>query len=91
MNQRERDVVYPLKSTKRHEAGSGGEEIDWYAGPEGRRETRREFENALKNGTLMRSAGARVPRTDPDVLAELVERGNAKATVWIWQASLPWD
>ena len=40
----------PLKSTRLRESGSGTEEIDWYASPEGRRQTQREFEKALKDG-----------------------------------------
>jgi len=70
----------PRKLTKRHESGSGTQETDWYASPEGRRQTQREFERALKDGTLIHSSGLRVPRTDTNVLRILLERAKAKAT-----------
>jgi hypothetical protein len=70
----------PLKSTKLHESGSGSEEIDWYASAEGRRQTQREFERALKDGTLIHSSGSRTPRTNPKVLKTLLERAKAHAT-----------
>jgi hypothetical protein len=57
-----------------------GAEAAWYATPEGRRQTQREFERALKEGTLLRSPGSHVPQTDAKVLAELLERAKAKAT-----------
>jgi len=53
---------------------------DWYASPEGRRQTQREFERAAKEGTLIRSSGARIPGTDPKVLAALLEQAKEKAT-----------
>ena len=52
----------------------------WYATPEGRRQTQREFESALKNGTLVRSSGATIRRTDPKLLAELLAKAKANAT-----------
>jgi len=55
-------------------------EAAWYASPEGRRQTQREFERALKRGTVLRSQGARIPLSDAKVLAELVEQAKAKAT-----------
>lgn len=55
-------------------------EAAWYTSPEGRRQTQREFERALKRGTVLRSAGARIPLSDAKVLAELVEQAKAKAT-----------
>jgi hypothetical protein len=70
----------PLKSIKLREAGSGTEDIDWYASPEGRRQTEREFERALKDGTLIHSSGSRTPRTNPKVLKLLLERAKAHAT-----------
>jgi hypothetical protein len=57
-----------------------GWDIDWYASPEGRRQTQREFERALKDGTLIHSSGSRTPRTNPDVLKTLLERAKANAT-----------
>jgi hypothetical protein len=70
----------PRKSTILHESRSKTEETDWYASPEGRRQTQREFERALRNGTLMRSSGARIPRTNPGVLKALLEQAKANAT-----------
>jgi hypothetical protein len=55
-------------------------DADWYSSPEGRRETQREFERALKGGTLIRSSGLRIRRTDPTVLQELLERAKSNAT-----------
>jgi hypothetical protein len=67
----------PRKSTtKAREA----EEAAWYTTPAGRRRTQREFERALRNGTLIRSAGAKIPAPDPKLLAELMERAKQKAT-----------
>jgi len=70
----------PRKSTKVAEPKSETEETDWYASPEGRRQTRREFERALKNGTLIRSSGSRIPRTKPDVIEALLKQAKANAT-----------
>src|SRR5882762_7340557 len=55
-------------------------ETDWYASAEGRRQTQREFERALKKGTLIRSAGSRIRRTNPKVLEELLEQAKINAT-----------
>ena len=66
----------PRKSTPESET----EQADWYTTPEGRRQTQREFERALRSGTLLRSDGSKIPRTDPKVLAELMERAKANAT-----------
>jgi hypothetical protein len=70
----------PRKSTKPDESKFKTEEADWYASPEGRRQTQREFEGALKDGTLVHSSGSRISRTEPDVLKTLLERAKAKAT-----------
>ena len=43
----------------------------------GHRQTLREFERALKDGTLVRSSGTRTPRTDPDVLKTLLEQAKS--------------
>ncbi|MBI4876439.1 MAG: hypothetical protein HY822_17530 [Acidobacteria bacterium] len=59
---------------------SEAEEAAWHATPEGRRQTRLEFERAIKSGALRRSDGAKIPRTDAKVLAELMEQAKAKAT-----------
>lgn len=70
----------PLKSKTINESRSGAEETDWYASPEGRRQTQREFERALKDGTLVHSSGSRIPRTNPKVLKKLLEQAKARAT-----------
>lgn len=70
----------PRKSTKLHESKPGTEETDWYASPEGRRQTQREFERALRDGTLVRSSGADILPTNPDVLKSLLEKAKARAT-----------
>ena len=76
----EREESMPRKSTKLPESRPKTEEADWYASPEGRRQTQREFERALKDGTLVHSPGSRMPRTNPDVLKTLLEQAKAKAT-----------
>jgi hypothetical protein len=68
----------PRKSTP--EPKSESEEAAWYATPEGRRQTRREFQRALRSRTAFRSEGSKIPRTDPRVLAELMELAKANAT-----------
>ena len=70
----------PRKSTRLNKSRSKTEETDWYASPEGRRQTQREFERALKDGTLVRSSGSRIPRTNPGVLKALLEQVKANAT-----------
>lgn len=69
----------PRKSPKLHKSESGAGE-NWYASPAGRRQTQREFERALKDGTLIHSAGPRMPRTNPEILNALLERAKAHAT-----------
>jgi hypothetical protein len=56
------------------------EEAEWHASPEGRRQTRRAFERALRSGTVVRSSGLKVPKTDAKVLASLVEEAKERAT-----------
>ncbi len=56
------------------------EEADWYASPEGRRQTQREFERALREGTLRRSPGMRAAKTDPKVLEEVMRQAKENAT-----------
>jgi hypothetical protein len=70
----------PRKSTKRQGFRSESEEADWYATPEGRRQTQRAFERALSNGTLVRSSGVRSHKTDPKVLIALMEQEKRRAT-----------
>ena len=70
----------PRKPTKLSDPRSELEEADWYASPEGRRQTQREFERALKNGTLIRSSGSRTPRTNPGILETLLKQAKVNAT-----------
>jgi hypothetical protein len=60
----------------RSEAGEG----EWYTTPEGRRQTRREFARALKDGTVIRTTGSKIPKTGPKVLEQLMEEAKQKAT-----------
>jgi hypothetical protein len=70
----------PRKSTEVDKPESGAEEIDWYTSPEGRRRTQREFEKALKDGTLIRLPGSRTPRTNPAILKTLLQQAKTRAT-----------
>jgi hypothetical protein len=56
------------------------ENADWYASAEGRQQTQREFERALRAGLVIRSSGLRIPRTNPDVLKTLLAQAKANAT-----------
>ena len=56
------------------------EEADWYATPQGRRQTQREFARALKMGTATRSVGIIVTKTDPKILQQLMEQAKETAT-----------
>ena len=42
-------------------------EAAWYASQEGRRQTQREFERALKRGAILRSEGSTIPLTHAKV------------------------
>lgn len=53
---------------------------DWYATPQGRRETAREFARALRTGTLSRSPGLKIPRTDPKLLEQLMRQAKENAS-----------
>ncbi len=68
------------KSARNIKSRTKIEEADWYATPEGRRQTQREFEKALRNGALLRSSGSRIPRTNSSVLKALLEQAKANAT-----------
>lgn len=68
----------PRKSNAEREAAAT--DAAWYATPEGRRQTQREFERAVKRGSLLRSAGSKIPLTDGRLLADLVEKAKARAT-----------
>ena len=60
--------------------GAAATEAAWYATAEGRRQTQREFERAVKSGKILRSEGSTIPPTDLKLLAELVEKAKANAT-----------
>ncbi|HEX3748627.1 MAG TPA: hypothetical protein VHW09_32085 [Bryobacteraceae bacterium] len=70
----------PRKSTEVAKVKSEAEEAGWYTTPEGRRQTEREFARALKSGTLVRSTGLKVAKTDPKVLEQLMEQAKESAT-----------
>ena len=70
----------PRKSTKSPRLTSEAEEPDWYASAEGRRQTAREFGRALREGTVVRSAGAKVAKTDPALLQQLMEKAKENTT-----------
>jgi hypothetical protein len=68
------------KSTDAARFESEAEEADWYATAQGRRQTGREFARALKEGTLIRSAGSKIGRTNPRVLERLMAQAKRNAT-----------
>lgn len=68
------------KSTEHGTFKSVAEEADWYATPQGRQQTQREFERALRSGAVTRLRGAKLKRTDARVLAQLMEQAKARAT-----------
>jgi hypothetical protein len=70
----------PRKSTKASKFKSEAEEADWYATPEGRRQTQLEFVRALRAGTLSRSPGSKVAKTDTKLLEQLMEQARQTAT-----------
>ena len=70
----------PRKSTDVVKLKANAGEADWYTTPEGRLQTQREFARALKEGTLIRSAGSKITRSDPRVLEQLMEEAKRNAT-----------
>ena len=70
----------PRKSTDVVKFKANAEEATWYATPQGRLQTQREFARALKEGTLIRSAGSKIARSDPGVLEQLMEEARRNAT-----------
>lgn len=68
------------KSTVRVDSQTKSGEDVWYTSVEGRRQTRREFEKALRSGTLIHSAGSPIQRTNPDLLMALLEQAKTRAT-----------
>ncbi len=63
-------------TAKNLEFDSERAEADWYVSLEGKEQTRREFEKALRDGTLCFSRGSNMIRTDPAVLARLIEQAR---------------
>jgi hypothetical protein len=70
----------PRRSTDAPKSKSDADEAGWYATPQGRRQTQREFARALKDGTLIHSAGSKIAKTDPKVLERLMEQARQNAT-----------
>jgi hypothetical protein len=70
----------PRKSTDVVKSKVSAGEADWYATPQGRLQTKREFARALKEGTLIRSAGSKIARSDPRVLEQLMDEAKRNAT-----------
>jgi hypothetical protein len=70
----------PRKSTDTAKLKAKAEDTDWYATPQGRRQTQREFARALKEGSLLRSTGSRIARSDPHVLEQLMQEARLNAT-----------
>ena len=54
----------PRKSISIPKVTSESEEGYWYATPQGRRQSQREFARALKDGTLIRAAGSKIAKRD---------------------------
>lgn len=69
----------PRKSTDVTRLKANAGEAGWYATPQGRRQTQREFVRALKEGTLIRSAGSQIAKSDPKVLEQLMEEAKRNA------------
>ena len=70
----------PRKSNNGLKVRSDAEEAGWYATPEGRRQTQGEFARALRAGTLRRSVGLSVAKTDPKILETLMKQAKENAT-----------
>ena len=70
----------PRKSTDVMKFKANAEEADWYATPQGRRQTQREFARALKDRTLIRSTGSKIAKSEPNVLLQLMEEAKRNAT-----------
>ena len=70
----------PRKATEVPKFKSESEEADWLASPQARRRTQREFARALKDGSLIHTAGSKITKTDPRVLEQLMEAAKRSAT-----------
>jgi predicted DNA binding CopG/RHH family protein len=68
------------KSTDAMKSKANAEEADWYATPQGRQQTQREFARALRDGTLIRTTGSKIAKSDPSVLVQLMEEAKRSAT-----------
>ena len=68
------------KSARPKLSRSESEEAHWYATPQGRRQTQREFERALREGNVARSSGLKTRKTDPKILTELMDAAKKRAT-----------
>lgn len=64
------------RSTNAGDLNSGTHEAEWYTTPEGRRQTRREFERAMKEGKLIRSTGLSIPQSNAKLLDQLVREAK---------------
>jgi hypothetical protein len=70
----------PRKSTETPRFKSEGDKADWYTTQQGRRQTQREFTRAIKSGTVIRSTGSKIAKTDPKVLERLLQQAKRNAT-----------
>jgi hypothetical protein len=70
----------PRKSTSLRRFKSEAQEADWYATAEGHRQTQREFARALRRGTIGKSPGLKVAKTDPKILERLMDQAKKRAT-----------
>ncbi len=70
----------PRKSTGTHRFKSEAGEANWYATPQGRRQTAREFVRALRDGRLSRSTGLKAARSDPKILEQIIKEAKESAS-----------
>lgn len=70
----------PRNSSRQSRLKAEDQEAHWYATEEGRRHTSREFARALRAGTISRSQGLKVAKTDSKVLRQLMEEAKESAT-----------
>ncbi len=69
------------KKNTRRKFKSEAEEADWYASPAGQRETEHEMEKAIRSGAAkVYPDGRNIKRTDPAVLAELLDDVKGRKT-----------
>ncbi len=68
------------KSAKSPGLKSEAEEAEWYETPQGREQTQREFEKALRAGKTRPARYAHIQRSDAALLLGLMEQAKAKAT-----------